>query len=340
MKNNIYILSLITVFILFFTVKSNAQTTDTTIGTCNYPSDYTGEKSDQLTKSDCDAAGGSWSGPYKLLAPLPCADGTDGCVGGKLITFDPHSGDNGENTKLGDYLNLMIKIIIGVSAVMAVFMIVIGGIEYMTADLMSTKESGKSKIEHALLGLLIALGSYALLNTINPELLRTDFKSLVAQKVVVDVRSLDKPMVAVNGKYTFNNKTYAQGSSWDLSTSGELADLSYSGATVYNSQCTTVGQQNCTSTRGLDVSVLNNIRDKCASCQLVITGGTEFWLHNGGTSTNHQVANSNVDLAVNPALTQYIMSGNSNPAPYSWHQKDGIWYYYEVNHWHASVNKN
>lgn len=111
-----------------------------------------------------------WVQGYSLLAPLPCPPGTAGCSG-TLKNFDA-SGGNG---KLGEYLNLMIKIFIGLCAVMSVVMIVIGGMEYITSELPFAKESGKDRIAHALLGLVIALGAYALLFTINPDLLKSDF---------------------------------------------------------------------------------------------------------------------------------------------------------------------
>jgi hypothetical protein len=116
--------------------------------------------------------------PYELLAPLPCEDGTPGCVGGQLKTFDPAQTDN-----LGKYLNIMIKIFIGLCAVLSVVMIVMGGVAYMTSELAHTKEAGKEKITHAVLGLLIALGAYALLNTINPQLLNTNFRQEIAAVV-------------------------------------------------------------------------------------------------------------------------------------------------------------
>lgn len=109
---------------------------------------------------------------YNLLAPLPCKDGTTGCVEGKLYAFDPASTSSG--TKLGEYLNLMLRIFIGLCAVLSVVMIVIGGLEYMTSELAHTKEAGKERITQAILGLLIALGAYALLFTINPDLLKSD----------------------------------------------------------------------------------------------------------------------------------------------------------------------
>ena len=98
---------------------------------------------------------------YQLLAPLPGA-------GDQPITqVDTAKG-------LGFYLNLMIKIFIGLCAVLSVVMIVIGGLQYMTSELVSSKEEGKKRIMGALLGLLIALGAYALLFTINPDLLKSD----------------------------------------------------------------------------------------------------------------------------------------------------------------------
>lgn len=103
---------------------------------------------------------------YQLLAPLPCESGP-GCVNREIKTFDATKG-------LGSYLNLMIKIFIGLCAVLSVVMIVVGGLEYMTSELVHTKEAGKERITQAILGLLIALGAYALLFTINPYLLKSD----------------------------------------------------------------------------------------------------------------------------------------------------------------------
>ena len=118
---------------------------------------------------------------YELLAPLPKID--------KI--FNPE-----ETNALGKYLNLMIKIFIGLCAVLSVVMIVVGGLEYMTSELAHTKEAGKERIWQAVLGLLIALGAYALLNTINPDLLDTKLESL--KKIVIKI---EKDLIVVrNGK--------------------------------------------------------------------------------------------------------------------------------------------
>src|SRR3990167_8707056 len=94
---------------------------------------------------------------YTPLAPLPG------------LPAVPYETDT--ECPFGNYLNIIIKLIIGIAAVLAMVMIVMGGIEYLTSDLVSSKEAGKDTIRNAILGLLIALGAYLILNTINPQLL-------------------------------------------------------------------------------------------------------------------------------------------------------------------------
>jgi len=90
-------------------------------------------------------------GVYTLLAPI-----------GDIKTAP----DN-----MGDYFNTIFTLAIGLCGVLAVIMIVIGGVQYMGDESIFGKTEAKSRITSAVLGLLIALGSYALLNTINPDLL-------------------------------------------------------------------------------------------------------------------------------------------------------------------------
>ena|SRR3989338_8052054 len=159
-KYLLYILILFTLIgMLSPAEKANAQN-------CSYPI--------YKTEIECKDNGGQWGPHYQLLAPLPCDPNANppiiGCTsGGKLETFNPAQPNN-----LSAYLNLMIKIFIGICAVLSVVMIVMGGLEYMTSELISSKESGKEKIRNAVLGLILALGAYALLYTINPDLLKGD----------------------------------------------------------------------------------------------------------------------------------------------------------------------
>ncbi len=75
------------------------------------------------------------------------------------------------SVNIATYLKEMFKIGIGLAGVFAVFMIIWGGFQYMSTDAVSGKSEGKEKIEGALWGLGLALGSFLILNTINPQLL-------------------------------------------------------------------------------------------------------------------------------------------------------------------------
>ena len=87
---------------------------------------------------------------------------------------------------IGSYFNTIIKIAIGLCAVLAVIMIVIGGIQYMGDESIFGKTEAKSQITKAILGLLIALGSYAILNTINPDLLGKNGATIQTLQTVID----------------------------------------------------------------------------------------------------------------------------------------------------------
>jgi hypothetical protein len=259
---------------------------------------------------------------YHFLAPLPDTNG------GLQSTFDP-TGTGGGN--LGGYLNLMIKLFIGICAVLAVIMIVLGGIEYMTSGLISSKEHGKERILGAVFGLLLALGAYLLLYTINPDLLNTNLSSL--QTVTVDVVVND----SVPQTYDPITKKYLSGATYgaDWATTSGMAQLSLpSWIGVNSGECQKVGDSGCTSLRGLTGQYLNTVHAGCPTCQLTITGGTEFWLHGGATgSTSHGPGSPTVDLRTTPELTNYIKSGTQT-SPHRW-TKDGVSFLEESDHWHA-----
>lgn len=97
---------------------------------------------------------------YKLLVPLPgltCMDntGTDkSCIGNNIM----------------GYLNIIFKFAIGLCAALAVIMLIIYGVIYMGDESIFAKTESKKKMLGAIAGLIIALGSWIILNTINPDL--------------------------------------------------------------------------------------------------------------------------------------------------------------------------
>lgn len=76
----------------------------------------------------------------------------------------------GSSLGLGNFLGQVFNFGIAIAVVLALAMIIWGGIMYMTSDSWTGKDDGKSKIQDALIGLGIALVSWLLLYTINPNL--------------------------------------------------------------------------------------------------------------------------------------------------------------------------
>lgn len=95
---------------------------------------------------------------YVPLAPLPQTTVADG------------------STDLNNYLAGGFKLGIALAGVLAFLMIVIGGFQYLSTDAMTGKEEGKERIERAVGGLVLALASYIILYTINPNLVELDLE--------------------------------------------------------------------------------------------------------------------------------------------------------------------
>lgn len=63
---------------------------------------------------------------------------------------------------------------IGIASILAVIMVIIGGIKYTTMESFNAKTDAKKQITSAFLGLVLLLGSYLLLRTINKDLVEFD----------------------------------------------------------------------------------------------------------------------------------------------------------------------
>ncbi len=91
------------------------------------------------------------------------------------ITPLPGLQNNAGKTNLETYIPGLFRLSIGIAAVMAFVMITVGGIVYATSDSLTNKSEGRRLIENALWGLLLVIGAYAILNTINPNILKFSF---------------------------------------------------------------------------------------------------------------------------------------------------------------------
>lgn len=83
--------------------------------------------------------------------------------------------DTSENATIGSYVNSVFLLVISVAAMLAVIRIVIGGFQYMTQTASVTKTaSAVNTIRDAVIGLLLLLGSFVILSTVNSQILGLD----------------------------------------------------------------------------------------------------------------------------------------------------------------------
>ncbi len=108
---------------------------------------------------------------YSLLAPLPGLNVVlDNDLCREYVTQGkPVPGGSCDN-QISYFINLIIRFLIGLSVVVLVVKIIFEGYQYMVTDIPFIKASAKSKLFESFFGLLLALASFLILNTINPRL--------------------------------------------------------------------------------------------------------------------------------------------------------------------------
>lgn len=88
--------------------------------------------------------------------------------------LEPIMGVTAINTAsdLATFFNFLFKMLIGLCSLLAVVMIIIGGIEYLTTEAFTGKSGARERIENAVTGLVLLAAVYLILYTINPNLLK------------------------------------------------------------------------------------------------------------------------------------------------------------------------
>jgi len=251
---------------------------------------------------------------YKLLARIGSLD---------FVSYDP-----GKDNFVGNYLPIIFELAIGIISALAVIMLIVAGIQYMGEDSIFGKTKAKNQMTNALLGLLIALGSFAILNTISPNLIGTELKIRKLSVGLDESVHGDAPHSAMMDKetgelYFCNDKNYTKGKDWGKDSRYESAaitraKLKENDIQVNKTECEKIGDENCTSVYGLKIDGVLNLKEKCPSCNVIITGGTECWLHS--VNTNHRPGNKIVDLNINDGVKGYI-----EDARWSVREKIGEW---------------
>lgn len=80
---------------------------------------------------------------------------------------------NDEEVKtIEEYLPVLFNWGIAIAVILAILMTIYGGIKYMTTDAFTNKKDGKKIIQQAIVGLLLALSAWLILEQINPQILK------------------------------------------------------------------------------------------------------------------------------------------------------------------------
>lgn len=277
---------------------------------------------------------------YVPLAPLPNTTVQDG------------------STDLATYLPNIFKLLIAIAGGLAALVMIIGGVQYLSTDAISGKEDGKERMTNALVGLILAIASWLILNTINPGTLTFN---LSLQRIPAPATTTSPTSGAGGGTGTAISCTrrtsptcwnfYSTGTAWpdDASVRSQLNSSITVTGTAVSTPCKTVSEDGCTSLYGLPgtaISGLNNLATNCPSCIIIVTGGTEFWKHwyhgpgyaqvdlsfgNQNSDSIYRFLQNNTQSGATPVSSSSCIP-NSN---YSAWNLNGAIYVLEVNHWHV-----
>jgi len=226
------------------------------------------------------------------------------------------------NQGIGFYINQIVIIIIGLAALVAVVVIVIAGVQYMTTEAVTQKGEAKKRIRNALIGILLILSVYVLLKTINVRLVNIDLDSKL---------NLEEKLITVNGvlvdkstkRAVFVNKKLLEADTdWPFhyykkSELKRIAPPDFPSSSkifsVNNDECEKVGEPECTSLyfeKALAfrlVDALLNIK-LASGKKLMITGGSEIWLHK-----SHGPDKPVLDLRPEEKLNKFLTGKTSFP---------------------------
>ena len=102
--------------------------------------------------------------------------GTDGTVVPNNLSYtplEPIPGQAGAPATFCATLNLLFKVLIYLGGMIAVLFLVLGGIAYMVSEVVDKRTAARERIKSSVIGLLILLGTYLILFTVNPNLVNT-----------------------------------------------------------------------------------------------------------------------------------------------------------------------
>ena len=125
-----------------------------------------------FTEDECTKAEGVWKVEEQ---PAECPFAYHYCYPTPVsTTLNVAIGATTKTVPIADYINLLYTYSLGVAALIAVVMIMIGGAQYIVGARGNTEEVSKAKdrIRNAVVGLVLLLSAYLVLATVNPNLVK------------------------------------------------------------------------------------------------------------------------------------------------------------------------
>lgn len=108
-------------------------------------------------------------------------------IPGGSLSAPTKEGDYVVISFLGQYINAIYRYAVTIVLIAAIVMVVYGGFRYLVGASIGDIQAGKKIIIDALMGMLIVLGAYMILNTVNPDTVNFKALSLISvERVDVD----------------------------------------------------------------------------------------------------------------------------------------------------------
>jgi len=259
------------------------------------------------------------TGEYTVLAPLP------GTTKGNCTGTDCKADIN-------SYLGGLFGLAIGIGAVIAMILLGFYGFQYAMSDSASVKMANKDKLWEIVQGLLLLISAYAIIYTINPDLLAFNLE-ITSPKTFA-------PTTTATSSVPYGSSAIGPGSEVAVRTA-------LSGIGINAGACSPNQTRGCTNVAGLPqvaIDGLLGLKSAC-NCDFTITGGTE-----GGHET-HGPGKSIIDLSPTSSLNTYLGASNPREAQVVTISVNGrtLRFKYETkggnaggtstgNHWHVVVN--
>ncbi|MSR70613.1 hypothetical protein EXS62_01075 [Candidatus Kaiserbacteria bacterium] len=119
------------------------------------------------------------------VAPAPAGSGARPTIcGGGICPYtplEPLPGVNQTGNNFAGFLNGLFKLLFTIGGMAAVVSLVYGGITYMVSEIVTDKGWAKRRMQASLWGLLLLVGAWLILNTINPQLINFSFNPVRVQ---------------------------------------------------------------------------------------------------------------------------------------------------------------